>query len=60
MPIQPEFIYATLILPSLFAVTMIAEGINKMMRRESGWVSIGIGVLFLFVIVVVYFGFLRA
>lgn len=58
MGAQPEFLYATLILPSLFAVTLITEGISKLMKRESGWVSLGIGLIFLSIVVGVYFGFL--
>ena len=59
MEVQPEFIYATLILPSLFAVTMITEGISKILKHQSGWLSLVIGVVFLSIVMGVYFGILR-
>lgn len=52
---QPEFLYLALILPSLFALTLIAEGVQKILRRESGWVSILLGIGFLVIIVASYF-----
>ena len=52
---QPEFLYLALILPSLFALTLIAEGVQKILRKESGWVSILLGIGFLAIIVVSYF-----
>ena len=54
-PNQPEFIYIALILPSLFALTLIAEGVNKILRQEPGWVSLTLGSLFIALIVGVYF-----
>ena len=54
-PSQPEFIYIALILPSLFALTLIAEGVNKILRQEPGWVSLTLGSLFIALIVGVYF-----
>lgn len=54
-PVQPEFIYVALILPSLFALTLIAEGVHKIFRQESGWVSLTLGVVFIILIIGVFF-----
>ena len=56
---QPEILYATLILPSLFAVTLIGEGVNKITKHESGTVSLLVGSIFLAIIVGAYFLVLR-
>lgn len=56
---QPEFIYVALVLPSLFAVTLIIEGLHKLLRRESGWVSLALGLSFLGMIFGTYFFVLK-
>lgn len=56
---DPEFLYLALILPSLFALTLIAEGVSKILRKESGWVSLFLGITFLAVIIVSYFWILK-
>lgn len=48
------FLYMGLILPSLFALTLIAEGIHKVLQNKSGWVSLTLGVFFLLVVVSAY------
>lgn len=58
-PSDPALLYLVLILPSLFALTLLAEGLHKILRKESGWVSLLFGLLFLFVIIYAYFNFLR-
>lgn len=55
----PEFIFLALVLPSLFAIILIADGVNKVLREEPGWVSIGLGVVFLVSIITAYFTILR-
>lgn len=52
---SPEFIYIVLVLPSLFALTLIAEGVHKVLKNESGWLSIVLGCLFLTVLIFGYF-----
>jgi len=52
---EPEFLYLALILPSLFGLTLIAEGIHKVLKKESGWISILLGIGFLAIIIVSYF-----
>lgn len=52
---EPEFLYLSLILPSLFALTLIAEGVHKILKKESGWISLFLGIGFLVVIIGSYF-----
>ncbi len=54
-PNDPAFLYLALILPSLFALTLIAEGIHKILQRQAGWVSITLGVFFLLTVIAAYF-----
>lgn len=52
---DPQFLYMVLILPSLFGLTLIGEGMNKIVKSEtSGWVSIIFGIMFIGVIVLAY------
>lgn len=45
-----------LVLPSLFGLTLIGEGLNKVMKSEkAGWVSIVVGAVFVVVVLVAYF-----
>lgn len=52
---SPEILYLALILPSLFALTLVAEGINKILRKESGWISFFVGLGFLIFVLIGYF-----
>ena len=52
---DPQFFYMVLILPSLFGLTLMGEGLNKILKEEKqGWVSIITGILF---ILTVFFAF---
>lgn len=52
-PNDPQFLYMILILPTLFGLTLVGEGLNKILKDEkAGWTSIIFG--FLFVVVVVF------
>ncbi len=52
---EPQFIYMILVLPTLFGLTLIAEGLNKILKEESqGWVSIILGFLFIAIIILAY------
>ena len=54
-PSDPQFMYMVLILPSMFGLTMVGEGVSKVMRSQgSGWISIAMGILFIAVVVVAY------
>lgn len=52
---EPQFLYMVLILPTLFGLTLIGEGLNKVLKSEiAGWLSIFFGVLFVMVVVFAY------
>lgn len=53
---DPQFLYMVLVLPSLFGLTLIGEGLNKILKSEvAGWVSVAFGVVFILVVVFAYF-----
>jgi len=55
---EPQFLYMMLILPTLFGLTLIGEGLNKVLKDEkTGWTSIIFGVLFVIVVVFAYLFF---
>ncbi len=55
---DPQFLYMILILPSLFGLTLLGEGINKVIHEEyNGIISIVFGFMFISVVVFAYFFF---
>lgn len=55
---DPQFLYMILVLPTLFGLTLVGEGLNKILKEEKqGWVSIIFGVIFIFVVVFAYLFF---
>jgi len=53
---DPQFLYLALILPSLFGLTLIGEGLNKVLKNENqGLISLIIGLLFICLVVFIYF-----
>ena len=55
MPVDAQMFYVMLALPTLFGLTLVGEGVYKVSRCESGWVSLTLGTLFLVVVVFGYF-----
>ncbi|MBU1931379.1 hypothetical protein KJ965_01585 [Patescibacteria group bacterium] len=54
-PSEPQFLYMVLILPSLFGLTLIGEGLNKILKSEmAGIVSIIFGIIFIAVVIFAY------
>lgn len=49
-----EIIYIGFILPGLFSLTLVFEGIYKIYRQEEGFFTFFLGVLFLISLVVTY------
>lgn len=55
---EPQFLYMILILPSLFGLVLIGEGLNKVLKNEfQGWFSIIFGTLFIGVVIFAYWFF---
>jgi len=53
-----QVIYMILVLPTLFGLTLVGEGLNKVLKDENaGWVSIIFGLLFILVVVVFFIFF---
>ncbi len=56
--LDPQFLYMILVLPSLFGLTLLGEGINKIIHEESsGIVSVIFGLMFIGVVIFAYFFF---
>lgn len=54
-PTDPQFIYMVLILPGMFGITMVGEGVTKVINYHmSGWILIALGMLFMGVVGVAY------
>jgi len=57
-PTDPQFLYMILVLPTLFGLTLVGEGLNKVLKNETaGWLSLIFGVLFIFVVIGAYLFF---
>lgn len=55
---DPQFLYMMLVLPSLFGLTLVGDGLNKMIHEESGgFVSMLFGFIFIVLVVFAYFFF---
>lgn len=52
---DPQFIYIALVLPTLFGLTLVAEGLNKVLKEEKqGWISLVLGFVFISVVIFAY------
>ena len=55
-PSDPQFIYIVLLLPAMFGVTMVGDGLNKLFHKnDSGYVTLVFGLLFF---LLVFFGYI--
>ncbi len=55
---DPQFIYMMMILPSLFGLTLVGEGINKLVHEEqSGLISLIFGLVFITGVIIAYLFF---
>lgn len=58
LPTDPQFLYMILVLPSLFGLTLVGDGLNKIVHEESGGIiSIMFGVIFIVVVIFAYLFF---
>jgi len=57
---DPQFLYLMLILPSLFGLTLVGDGLNKVIHEEAGgMISMVFGLLFIAAVVMAYIFFSR-
>ena len=55
---DPQFLYMILVLPSLFGLTLVGDGLNKIMHEESGGIiSIAFGLIFIGIVIFAYLFF---
>jgi hypothetical protein len=55
---DPQFMYMMMVLPSLFGLTLVGEGINKIVHEEqSGIISLVFGLMFVLIVIVAYLFF---
>ena len=55
---DPQFLYMILVLPSLFGLVLIGEGISKVVHEDwNGVLTIILGLIFLGLVVFAYFVF---
>ena len=58
LPNDPQFLYLVLVLPSLFGLTLVGDGLNKMVHEESGgMISLVFGFLFIGVVIFTFIFF---
>ena len=58
LPRDPQFLYMILVLPSLFGLTLLGEGLNKIIHQEwSGVISILFGLAFIAIVIFAYLFF---
>lgn len=52
---EPTFLMMLFILPSLFGLTLIGEGVSKIMNYDNhGWIGVSVGSVFVIVIILAY------
>jgi hypothetical protein len=57
-PSDPQFLYMILVLPSLFGLALIGEGINKVVHEEwAGLISITFGLVFISIVIFTFLFF---
>jgi uncharacterized membrane protein HdeD (DUF308 family) len=57
-PSDPQFLYMILVLPSLFGIALIGEGINKIVHEEwAGLISITFGLVFISIVIFAFLFF---
>jgi len=58
LPTDPQFLYMILVLPSLFGLTLVGEGLNKLFHEEwSGLISVIFGLAFIGMVVFAFLFF---
>lgn len=51
-----SFLLMLFVLPSLFGLTLIGEGVQKIMNYDNhGWIGVSVGSVFVVIIILAYF-----
>lgn len=51
-----SFLMMLFVLPSLFGLTLIGEGVGKIMNYDNrGWIGVSVGSVFVIIIILAYF-----
>jgi hypothetical protein len=57
-PSDPQFLYMILVLPSLFGLTLVGEGLSKIFKKEyKGWFPLVFGFVFIGIVIFSFFYF---
>lgn len=54
-PRSPEFLYIGFVLPMLFSLTLVGEGLYKISKQQEGYMTFFLGLVFLMGIIVGFF-----
>ncbi len=55
---DPQVLYMILVLPTLFGLTLVGEGLNKILKSDTqGWLSLVFGIIFIGVVIFAYLFF---
>lgn len=55
IPTDPQFLYMVLVLPTLFGLTLVGEGLYKVIHAErQGFISLTFGIIFIAVVIFAY------
>ncbi len=55
---DPQILFMVLVLPAFFGLTLVGEGLNKVIKDEKmGWASIVFGLMFIGVVIFSFFFF---
>jgi hypothetical protein len=58
IPTDPQFLYMILVLPTLFGLTLVGEGLYKVIHAEwHGMISLVFGLIFIAVVIFAYIFF---
>lgn len=58
IPTDPQFLYMILVLPTLFGLTLVGEGLNKVVHHEwQGIISLIFGIAFIGMVAFAFFFF---
>ncbi len=55
MSTNTQLLYVMLVLPTLFGLTLVGEGVYKIIHYQAGWISVIFGTIFLVVVAFGYF-----